>query len=78
MQRFIDLANEIKDEGEEPRVLAVALTRASCVYSTYVIAGNQGGLNESGVEKLTDVYRQQLNEIQILKRQAVNRATGEQ
>jgi ribosomal protein L19 len=42
------------------------------------VAGNQGGLNESGVEKLTDVYRQQLNEIQILKRQAADRASGEQ
>ena len=70
MQRFIDLANVIKDEGIEPRIITVGLMRASCVYSTYVVAGNEGGLNESGVEKVAEAYKQQLAHIQQLKRQA--------
>ena len=69
MQKFIDLANSIKDEGVEPRVITVGLMRASCVYSTYVVAGNEGGLNESGVEKVTEAYRQQLSFIQQIKQQ---------
>lgn len=70
MQRFIDLANTIKDEGIEPRMITVGLMRASCVYSTYVVAGNEGGLNESGVEKVAEAYKQQLAFIQQVKRQA--------
>ena len=69
MQKFIDLANSIKDEGIEPRVITVGLMRASCVYSTYVVAGNEGGLNESGVEKVTEAYRQQLSFIQQINQQ---------
>lgn len=70
MQKFIDLANTIKDEGVEPRIITVGLMRASCVYSTYVVAGNEGGLNESGIEKVAEAYKQQLAFIQQLKRQA--------
>lgn len=70
MQKFIDLANGIKDEGVDPRIITTGLMRASCVYSTYVVAGNEGGLNESGIEKVAEAYKQQLAFIQQAKRQA--------
>jgi len=70
MQKFVDLANGIKDEGIDPRIITVGLMRASGVYSTYVVAGNEGGLNESGIEKVAEAYKQQLAFIQQAKRQA--------
>lgn len=71
MQKFIDLANSIKDEGTPPRVVSAGLITASCIYSTYTIAGNDGGLNESGVDKVVDVYRHQLQMIQDARRSEV-------
>jgi hypothetical protein len=68
MQKFIDLANSIKEEGTPPRVISAGLMTASCIYSTYTVAGNDGGLNESGVDKVTDAYRRQLQTIQDAKR----------
>ncbi len=68
MQRFIDLANTMKNEGAEPRVVSAALMTASGVYATYTVTGNSGGLNESGVNKVTDAYRQVLQNIQQARR----------
>ncbi|MEH6516440.1 MAG: DUF3144 domain-containing protein [Halioglobus sp.] len=77
MQKFIDLANTIKDDGTPPRVISAGLMTASCVYSTYTVAGNGGGLNESGVEKVTDAYRRQLQMIQDARRSEVaDKETG--
>ena len=69
MQRFIDLANTMKNEGVPTRVISAALMTASGVYTTYTVAGNTGGLNDSGVEKVTEAYRQNLLNIQQAKRQ---------
>jgi hypothetical protein len=41
--------------------------RACAVYSTYVIAGNQGALQQSGVEKLSEIFAQELDVIQKAK-----------
>ncbi|MFV0476634.1 MAG: DUF3144 domain-containing protein [Parahaliea sp.] len=68
MQRFIELANAMKNEGVEPRVVSAALMTASGVYTTYTVAGNTGGLNDSGIAKVTDAYRQNLENIQQAKR----------
>jgi hypothetical protein len=65
MQKFI------KDEGTPTRVVSASLMTASCVYSTYTVAGNGGGLNESGVDKVTDAYRRQLQMIQDAKQKEV-------
>lgn len=69
MQRFIDLANTMKNEGVPTRVISAALMTASGVYTTYTVAGNQGGLNPSGVEKVIQAYRQNLENIQRAKRE---------
>ncbi|QIB67731.1 DUF3144 domain-containing protein [Kineobactrum salinum] len=71
MQRFIDTANGMKNEGMPTRVISAALMTASGVYATYTVAGNNGGLNPSGVEKVTAAYKQSLENIQKAKREQV-------
>lgn len=64
MQRFIDLANGMKEEGIETRIVSAAMTTATAIYSTYVFAGNTGRLAPAGVDKLTAAFRQQLEQVQ--------------
>jgi hypothetical protein len=79
MQRFIDLANSMKDEGVPVNVVSWALMTASGIYATYSVAGNAGGLNPSGVDKIADAYRKNLANIQELKKAqvGVQRPSGE-
>ncbi len=56
LNEFIALANRYKDEGAEPQLIAAAMMSATAVYTTYVHAGNDGYLQESGVEKVTNVF----------------------
>jgi hypothetical protein len=69
MQRFIDLANTMKDEGVPINVVSWSLMTASGIYATYSVAGNEGGLTDSGVEKVADAFRQNLTNIQALRKQ---------
>ena len=64
---FIKLANEMKDNGSSIQFVSTALMRACAVYSTYVIAGNQGALKQSGVDKLSEIFAQELDVIQKAK-----------
>jgi hypothetical protein len=41
--------------------------RACAVYSTYTVAGNQGALHDSGIEKLQKLFGQQLAVVQKAK-----------
>lgn len=68
MQRFIDLANAMKDEGTPVNVVSWALMTACGIYATYSVVGNDGGLNPSGVDKVADAFRQNLLNIQALRR----------
>ena len=68
-QRFIELANTMKDEGLEPGLISHALMSASGIYATYAVAGNTGGLNQSGVDKLVAVYQGSLEDIQRTKKE---------
>jgi len=68
INRIITLANEIKDEGKEPEMISAALMSASGVYATYTVAGNTGGLTESGVDKVVAKYRHFLEHIQEVKK----------
>ena len=68
MNRFIELANSLKDEGVPVAVINWAMMTASAHYSTYSVAGNTGGLNDSGIEKITDAYRQNLRQVQAVKK----------
>ena len=68
MQRFIDLANAMKEEGIPVNVVSWSLMTACGIYSTYSVVGNDGGLNPSGVDKVADAFRQNLLNIQALRR----------
>lgn len=68
MPKFIDLANQLKDEGHRIDWINSALQMASATYTTYLTAGNQGYLNEGGIEKLTQVYRKNLELVQQMKK----------
>jgi hypothetical protein len=66
--KFIELANELKDEGYNIELISAALMSASGVYATYVGAGNEGALEPSGIEKVASLYRRSLETIQERKK----------
>jgi hypothetical protein len=77
MNRFIALANEVKDEGAPVHVVSWAMMTASAVYSTYSVAGNTGGLNPTGVEKVVDSYRDCMNHVQEARKRELREAGAE-
>ena len=74
MQRFIDFANSMKDEGIETRLVSAGLMSASAIYGTYAFAGNDGRLAPAGVEKMLEAYRQQLEQVQLAKAETQGKA----
>ena len=66
--KFIDLANELKDLGHSPQLISAALMSASGIYATFITAGNSGGLQPSGVDKVVMMYRRNLEHIQERKK----------
>ena len=66
--KFIDLANELDKEGYDSQMISAALMAASGIYATYVTAGNVGGLQPSGVDKVVLMYRRNLEHIQERKK----------
>ena len=75
--RFIDLANEMKSEGMDIQLVSAALMTASGIYATYTGAGNEGALHESGINKVVDMYRQNLEFIQKRKKETATQAPPE-
>ncbi len=69
--KFIDLANKLKDEGQDTKLISAALMAASGVYATYMVAGNSGALEPSGVDKVANAYRRNLKHIQERKKTTV-------
>ncbi|NOQ63037.1 MAG: DUF3144 domain-containing protein [Methyloprofundus sp.] len=67
-ERFITLANEMKNEGKEQQMVNAALMSASGIYATYTAAGNEGGLNPTGIDKVVAVYKANLENVQKLKK----------
>ncbi len=65
---FIELANKLKDNGGDIEVISAALMSASGIYATYTTSGNEGYLHESGIDKVVEVYKNNLNYIQNLKK----------
>jgi hypothetical protein len=72
--RFIELANELKDEEIDPALVSGALMTASGIYATFVAAGNDGALERSGVDKVVDVYRRTLEHFQEVKKNQLMKA----
>ena len=67
--KFIDLANELAKEGIDPKLVSGALMAASGIYATFIAAGNTGGLEPSGVDKIVTMYRKNLEHIQKRKKE---------
>ena len=74
---FISLANEMKNDGASIQFVSTALMRACAVYATYVVAGNDGALKKSGIQKLSEVFAQELNVIQEAKTAEAGRTAEE-
>jgi hypothetical protein len=70
-RRIIELANAMKEEEIDIRVINAALMSASGIYSTYMVAGNAGALEPTGVDKVVTVYRQTLEHIQNRKKEEI-------
>lgn len=75
--RFINLANELKDEGMPVHVVSWSMLTAAAVYSTYSVAGNTGGLNPSGVDKVVDSFRNCMDQVQEARKQELQAAGAE-
>jgi hypothetical protein len=67
--RFIDLANEMQNEGLDINLVSAALMASSGIYATYVAAGNNGALQQSGIDKVVEIYRNNLEHIQKRKKE---------
>jgi len=65
---FVALANKMKDEGSDIHIISAALMSSSAIYATYVTSGNEGYLHESGIDKVADIYKQNLVLIQKVKK----------
>lgn len=66
--KFIELANQLKDQKIDPALVSGALMTASGVYATFVAAGNTGALEPTGVDKVVAVYRRTLEHHQQVKK----------
>ena len=66
--KFIELANQLKEEKVSPTLISGALMAASGIYATFIAAGNEGALEPSGIEKVTNLYRQTLQDHQKAKK----------
>lgn len=72
--KFIELANQLKDEQIDPKLVSGALMTASGIYATFVAAGNQGALEPSGVDKVVALYRRTLEHHQDVKKNQLKQA----
>jgi len=66
--KFINLANELNEEGHDVHLVSAALMSASGIYATFISAGNTGGLQPSGVDKVVMMYQRSLENIQERKK----------
>ena len=77
LNRFIELANQMKDEGVPTNVVSTAMMSASAVYATFVVTGNTGGLTESGVDKVAAAYKQHVQRVQEMRKAEDDRRRAE-
>jgi hypothetical protein len=68
VNRFIAVANEMAaEEGGNGPIVSSGLMMVCALYSTFTVTGNDGALRESGVEKLTKLFGEELAAIQARK-----------
>lgn len=75
-RKFIELANQLKEEGHSVQLVSAALMAASGIYATYSVAGNAGALEPSGVDKVAALYRKNLEHIQARKKAELGGGTA--
>lgn len=67
---FIDLANKLaEEEDQDVKIVSAALMAASGIYATFITAGNKGFLAPSGVDKIAEMYKNNLGYVQERKKQ---------
>jgi len=74
--KFIELANELHNQDYDSQLVSAALMAASGIYATYITAGNTGGLEPSGIDKVVMMYRRSLEHIQARKKQESEKAAS--
>ena len=67
LDRFIECANTLKDDGIDPKLVSHAMMCASTVYITYALAGNDGYLADKDQDRVVGVYKNDLQRIQTIK-----------
>lgn len=72
VQRLVELCNETKNEGMPVASVNAAMISACATYATYAAAGNNGYLQQTGVDKTVAAFRRQLTHIQKIKKQQLN------
>ena len=77
VNRFIELANAMAKEGKSREIVSSSLMAACAVYSTYVVTGNDGALRESGIDKITSLFEEELSQVQKAKVQGAKRGGKE-
>lgn len=72
VNRFVELANQMRAEDIPAEHVNGAFMFASGVYATYLAAqGNVGYLHDSGIEKVMDAYRKNLTMVQEMRKAEV-------
>ena len=69
--KFIELANDLKKEDIDNVTVSGSLMTASCIYATYVAAGNNGALESGGIDKVVQLYRRTLEHHQVITKAQV-------
>ncbi len=72
IDRFVEVANTLKDEGNNTDLVNAAFMLASGNYATYLAAGNEGYLKEDGIRKVAEAYKHNLKLLQDLKKAQLN------
>ena len=67
VNEFIALANAMKDKGVSLQMVSSSLMTASALYATYTVAGNDGALKTTGIEKLTELFGSELENVHKAK-----------
>lgn len=67
VNEFIALANAMKDRGASLELVSSSLMTASALYAIYTVAGNDGALKQTGLEKLTELFSLELENVQKAK-----------
>lgn len=68
IKEFIDTANNMKDRGVSVKVVSSAMMTANAVYASYSVAGNEGALTDSGIEKITKAFAEKLAQVREIRK----------